>query len=167
MNNGLDSRFTQKSGIYTLQLSGGTLFAGTSLGIYRFKTGTWEHLQLPVDNTVVVRSLAVSEDNIYVAVEVNIMEGDGTPDENYHNLCDISKDSWWVFRSTDAGDSWTDITPTDARNLIMKTLPSIKLVASGENRLIDRWRGRRCGSLNGLWKHLEFHRIFRYYTYTV
>ena len=136
MNNGLDSRFTQKSGIYTLQLSGGTLFAGTSLGIYRFKTGTWEHLQLPVDNTVVVRSLAVSEDNIYVAVEVNIMEGDGTPNENYHNLCDISKDSWWVFRSTDAGDSWTDITPTDARNLIMKTLPSIKLVASGKTVLL-------------------------------
>ena len=136
MNNGLDSRFTQKSGIYTLQLSGGTLFAGTSLGIYRFKTGTWEHLQLPVDNTVVVRSLVVSEDNIYVAVEVNIMEGDGTPDENYHNLCDISKDSWWVFRSTDGGDSWTDITPTDARNLIMKTLPSIKLVASGKTVLL-------------------------------
>ena len=132
MNDGLDNRFTQKSGIYTLQLSGDTLFAGTSLGIYRFKTGTWEHLQLPVDNTVVVCSLAVSEDNIYVAVEVNIMEGAGTPDENYHNFCDLSKDSWWVFRSTDGGDSWTDVTPTDARDLIMKTLPSIKLVASGK-----------------------------------
>ena len=132
MNDGLDSRFTQKSGIWTLQLSEDTLFAGTSLGIYRFKTGTWEHLQLPMDNTVVVCSLAVSEDNIYVAVEVNIEEGDGTPNENYHNLCDISKDSWWVFRSTDGGDSWTDVTPTDARNLIMKTLPRIKLVASGK-----------------------------------
>ncbi len=136
MNNGLDSRFTKKSGIYTLQLSGGTLFAGTSLGIYRFKTGTWEHLQLPVDNTVVVRSLVVSEDNIYVAVEVNIMEGAGTPGENYHNLCDISKDSWWVFRSTDGGDSWTDITPADTRQSLMKTLPPIKLVASGKTVLL-------------------------------
>ncbi|MYB93481.1 sigma-70 family RNA polymerase sigma factor [Candidatus Poribacteria bacterium] len=136
MNDGLDNRFTQKSGIYTLQLSGDTLFAGTSLGIYRFKTGTWEHLQLPVDNTVVVCSLVVSEDTIYVAVEVNIMEGDGTPNENYHNFCDLSKDSWWVFRSTDGGDSWTDITPTDARNLIMKTLPRIKLVAAGKTVLL-------------------------------
>ena len=136
MNEGLDSRFTQKSGIYTLQLSGDTLFAGTSLGIYRFKAGTWEHLQLPVDNTVVVCSLAVSEDNIYVAVEVNVMEGDGTPDENYHNFCDLSKDSWWVFRSTDGGDSWTDVTPTDARDLMMKTLPRIKLVASGKTVLL-------------------------------
>ncbi|MDE0682159.1 MAG: sigma-70 family RNA polymerase sigma factor, partial [Candidatus Poribacteria bacterium] len=136
MNDGLDNRFTQKSGIYTLQLSGDTLYAGTSLGIYRFKTGTWEHLQLPVDNTVVVCSLAVSEDNIYVAVEVNIMEGTGTPDENYHNFCDLSKDSWWVFRSTDGGDSWTDVTPTDARDLMMKTLPRIKLVASGKTVLL-------------------------------
>ena len=136
MNDGLDSRFTKKSGIYTLQLSGDTLFTGTSLGIYRFKTGTWEHLQLPVDNTVVVCSLVVSEDNIYVAVEVNVMEGDGTPNENYHNFCDLSKDSWWVFRSTDGGDSWTDITPSDARNLIQKTLPRIKLVASGKTVLL-------------------------------
>ena len=136
MNDGLDSRFTKKSGIYTLQLSEDTLFAGTSLGIYRFKTGTWEHLQLPVDNTVVVCSLAVSEDNIYAAVEVNIMEGDGTPDENYHKLCDLSKDSWWVFRSTDGGDSWTDVTPTDARDLMMKTLPTIKLLASGKTVLL-------------------------------
>ena len=136
MNDGLDSRFTKKSGIYTLQLSGDTLFAGTSLGVYRFKTGTWEHLQLPVDNTVVVNCLAVSEDSIYVAVEVNIMEGDGTPGENYHKLCDISKDSWWVFRSTDGGDSWTDITPSDARNLLMKTLPRLKLVASGKTVLL-------------------------------
>ena len=135
MNNGLDNRFTRKSGIYTLQLSQDTLFAGTSLGVYRFKTGVWEHLQLPVDNTVMVCSLAVSEDHIYVAVSVNIREGDGTSTENYHNLCDINKDSWWVFRSTDSGDSWTEITPTDARNL-MGTLPQITLLASGETLLL-------------------------------
>ena len=135
MNNGLDSRFTKKSGIYTLQLSQETLFAGTSLGVYRFKTGAWEHLQLPVDNTVMVYSLAVSEDRIYVAVAVNITEGKGTPVENYFDLCDIRKDSWWVFRSTDGGDSWTDITPTESRNL-MTTLPPIKLLASGETLLL-------------------------------
>ena len=135
MNDGLDNRFTKNSGIYTLHLSQDTLFAGTSLGVYRLNTETWEHLQLPVDNTVGVCSLAVSEDHIYAAVAVNIMEGDGTPTENYHNLCDISKDSWWVFRSTDCGDSWTDITPTDARNL-MQTLPPIKLLASGKTLLL-------------------------------
>ena len=135
MNDGLDNRFTKKSGIGTLRLSQETLFAGTSLGVYRLDAGTWQHLQLPVDNTVMVCSLVVSEDHIYAAVAVNIMEGDGTPTENYFNLCDISKDSWWVFRSTDGGDSWTDITPTDARNL-MKTLPPIKLLASGKTLIL-------------------------------
>ena len=157
MNNGLDSRFTKKSGIYTLQLSQETLFAGTSLGIYRFKTGTWEHLQLPVDNTVMVYSLAVSEDRIYAAVAVNIREGNGTPLENYFDLCDISKDSWWVFRSTDGGDSWTDITPTDARNL-MTTLPPIKLLASGKTLLlIDGEDGIVARSIDcgDTWKSVE------------
>ena len=135
MNNGLDNRFTKKSGIYTLRLREGILFAGTSLGVYRLNAATWEHLHLPVDNTVMVCSLAVSEGNIYVAVAVNIMEGDGTPTENYYNLCDIRKDSWWVFRSTDGGDAWTDVTPMDARNLLT-TLPLIKLIASGKTLLL-------------------------------
>ena len=135
MNNGLDNRLTEKSGIRTLRVSRDTLFAGTSLGVYRLNTGTWEHLQLPVDNIVRVCSLAVSEDHIYVAVSVNIMEGEGTSTENYFNLCDISKDSWWVFRSTDSGDSWTDITPTDARNL-MSALPQITLLTSGKTLLL-------------------------------
>ena len=157
MNNGLDSRFTKKSGIYTLQLSQETLFAGTALGVYRFKTGAWEHLQLPVDNTVMVYSLAVSEDHIYAAVAVNIREGKGTPLENYFDLCDISKDSWWVFRSTDGGDSWTDITPTDARNL-MTTLPPIKLLASGKALLlIDGEDGVTARSIDcgDTWKSVE------------
>ena len=124
MNDGLDDSLIEHDGISALRVNRDILFAGTSLGVYRLNTGTWEHLQLPVDNTVMVCSLAVSEDHIYVAVAVNIMEGDGTSLENYHNLCDISKDSWWVLRSIDGGDSWTDITPTDARNL-MKTLPII------------------------------------------
>ena len=158
MNNGLDNRLTEKSGIRTLRVSRDTLFAGTSLGVYRLNTGTWEHLQLPVDNIVRVCSLAVSEDHIYVAVSVNIMAGEGTSTENYFNLCDISKDSWWVFRSTDGGDSWTDITPTDARNL-MSTLPQITLITSGKTLLLIGGeegvvaRSIDCGNT---WKSAEF-----------
>ncbi len=136
MNDGLDNSLTENGEICTLRVRQDTLFAGTYLGIYRFEAETWEHLQLPVDNTVIVNCLAVSGDNIYVAAKVNIMEGDGTPVENYHNLCDIRKDSWWVFRSTDGGDSWTDITPSDVRNLMKETLPPIKLLASGNTLLL-------------------------------
>ena len=156
MNDGLDNRLIEKAGIRILRVSQDILFIGTSLGIYRFKTGTWEHLQLPVDNTVTVCSLAVSEDNIYVAVSVNIMEGDGTPTENYKKLCDIGKDSWWVFRSTDGGDSWTDVTPTDARNLI-GSLPQIKLLAFGKTLLLINDEGVVARSIDcgNTWKSVE------------
>jgi RNA polymerase sigma factor (sigma-70 family) len=158
MNDGLDNRLTADGEICTLRVSQDTLFAGTYLGIYRFKTETWEHLQLPVDNTVIVNCLAVSDENIYVAAKVNILEGDGTPLENYHNLCDISKDSWWVFRSTDGGDSWTDITPSDVRNLTKETLPPIKLLAYGKTLLLIAGeegvvaRSIDCGNT---WKSIE------------
>ena len=158
LNDGLDNRLIEHDGIGTLRVSQGILFAETSLGVYRLSAGTWEHLQLPVDNTVKVCSLAVSEDHIYVAVSVNIMEGDGTPTENYFNLCDISKDSWWVFRSTDSGDSWTDITPTDARNL-MSTLPQITLITSGKTlSLIGGEEGVVARSIDcgNTWKSAEF-----------
>ena len=158
LNNGLDNRLIEQDGIRSLRVNQETLFVGTSFGVYRLNTETWEPLQLPVDNIVRVCSLAVSEDHIYVAIEINIKEGDGTPDENYHNLCDISKDSWWIFRSTDGGDSWADITPTDARDL-MSTLPQIKLLASGKTLILIGGedgvvaRSIDCGNT---WKSTEF-----------
>ena len=158
MNEGFDKRVTKNSGIRTLRVSQDTLFAGTSLGVYRHNSETWEHLPLPVDNIVIVNSLEVTEDQIYAAVSVNIMEGDGTPTENYHYLCDISKDSWWVFRSTDGGDSWTDITPTDAREKILRSLPPIILLSSGKTLLLVGGedgivaRSTDCGNT---WKTIE------------
>ncbi len=158
MNEGFDKRVTENSGIRTLRVNQDTLFAGTSLGVYRHNSETWEHLHLPEDNIVIVNSLEVSEDQIYAAVSVNIMEGKGTPTENYYNLCDISRDSWWVFRSTDAGNSWNDITPTEARDKIMKSLPPIMLLASGKTLLLVGGedgivaRSTDCGNT---WKTIE------------
>ncbi len=135
MHEGLDEKIIEKTAIHQLRLSQDALFASTSLGLYRYKSGSWACMQLPVENIVRVCSLVASDEHVYVAVEVNISEGDGTPVENYYKLCDISQDSWWVFRSDDGGDSWTDITPMDARKLL-KTLPPIKLIASGNTLLL-------------------------------
>ena len=132
MNDGFNKSLIENSEIRTLRVCQDTLFAGTYLGIYRHKTEKWENLQLPVENTLIVQCLEVSENNIYIFATVNILEGDGTPIENYHKLCDISKDSWWIFRSTDGGTSWTDITPPDFRDLMKEPLPQIKLLAYGK-----------------------------------
>ena len=135
ISNGLDSRITEHSGIRTLQVWHDTFFLGTSLGIYRLNAGIWEHLQLPVDDIVCVNALVVSEDHLYVAVSVNILAGDGTPEENFKRLWESEKRSWWIFRSADGGDSWTDITPADT-SLIIGVLPQITLLAAGATLLL-------------------------------
>ena len=135
MNDGLESTLQKKAGISSLSVCQNTLFVGTSMGVYRYNEKIWEHLQLPVDTTVRVCSLVVCDNKIYVAVAVNILEGDGTPGENYLELGKEGKQSWWVLCSTDYGNSWSDITPTDVRE-IMKTLPEIKLLATGNTLLL-------------------------------
>ena len=134
MTDGLH-HFTEHAGIRSVRRHQSTLFAGTNRGIYRLNAGTWEHLQLPVDDIVSVDPVVVSEDYIYVAVLVNILEGDGTPQENFMPLWRGEKLSWWVFRSADGGNTWTDITPVEARDL-MRVLPQITLLASEKTLLV-------------------------------
>ena len=135
ISNGLDSRAIEQAGIRTLRMGPDTLFTGTSFGVYRLKAGTWEHLPLPVDDIVTVNALVMSEDQIYVAVSVNILAGDGTPGENVKRLWESEKRSWWIFRSSDGGDAWTDITPADT-SLLIGVLPSMTLLAAGETLLL-------------------------------
>ena len=135
ISDGLDRRLTENSGIDALQVNRGRLFAGTWRGIYRFNAGTWEHLQLPVDNIVRVNALVGSKDQLYAAVSVNILAGDGTPEENFKQLWESEKRSWWIFRSTDGGNSWVNITPLDT-SLLIGVLPEITLLTAGETLLL-------------------------------
>ena len=135
ISNNLDSRSIEQSGIHTLRMGPDKLFTGTSFGVYRLKADSWEHLQLPVDDIVDVNALVVSEDHLYVAVAVNILAGDGTPEENFKRLWKSEERSWWIFRSSDGGDSWTDITPADT-SLLIGVLPRMTLIAAGETLLL-------------------------------
>ena len=157
MTDGLHSRLTEHAGIRSLRIHQSTLFAGTNRGIYRLNAGTWEHLQLPVDDIVSVDPVVVSEDRIYIAVSVNILEGDGTPQENFMPLWRGEKLSWWVFRSADGGDSWTDITPVDARDL-MRVLPQITLLTSEKVLLVigkDNGMVVRSTDRGDTWTYIE------------
>ena len=157
MTDGLHSRLTEHAGIRSLRMYQGTLFAGTNRGVYRLNAGTWEHLQLPVDDIVSVNSFVVSDDHIYVAVLVNILEGEGTPQENFMPLWKGEKLSWWVFRSADGGDSWTDITPVEARDL-MRVLPQIALLTSEKTLLViekDNGMVVRSTDRGDTWRYVE------------
>ncbi|MDE0398924.1 MAG: sigma-70 family RNA polymerase sigma factor [Candidatus Poribacteria bacterium] len=157
ITDGLHDRLTEHAGIRSLRIHQSTLFAGTNRGIYRLNAGTWEHLQLPVDDIVSVDPVVVSEDHIYIAVSVNILEGDGTPQENFMPLWRGEKLSWWVFRSADGGDSWTDITPVEARDL-MRVLPQITLLTSEKTLLVigkDNGMVVRSTDCGDTWTYIE------------
>ncbi len=113
-------------GIISLVKIQNILFVGTENGLYRLTGDIWQHVEFaaPVGR---IRSIAVAEDNLYVAADVNPR---AVPLEERY--------TWWVFRSTDLGNSWKNITPTNAWS-VKEAVPFVKLIAVGETLLIS-WR---------------------------
>ncbi|MDE0634959.1 MAG: sigma-70 family RNA polymerase sigma factor [Candidatus Poribacteria bacterium] len=98
-----------------------TLFAGTPNGCYRYSGDSWKRLEFPVPIQRVV-STASTDGKLYVVA------GWGWA---------VSKElkrTWGIFRSTDLGDSWQDITPTNSWHLNGHP-PNITLIAAGETLL--------------------------------
>ncbi|RKU16385.1 hypothetical protein C6501_05530 [Candidatus Poribacteria bacterium] len=108
---------------HSLDVVQDTLFASTDTGLYRFNAGNLERLQFPVDEAEFFTSFAGTEDNLYVKAELHFEKNDW------------KKQSWWIFRSTDNGDSWTDITPTNAWHF-MGDPPAVELAAAGKTVLV-------------------------------
>lgn len=126
---------TGNSEIRLLRICQDTLFATSYSNLYRFIGGTWEQILLPIDVPVHVCSLEVSHNHIYVAVSVDIFGTDGIMGSNSEDYHDFTKNSWWVLRSSDNGDSWEDITPSDTTNF-MRSLPNLKLLTNGKTLLL-------------------------------
>ena len=105
----------------------GTLFAGTDNGLYRLKDNNWERVEFPVPVGEIL-SIATTEGKIYVAAKFNQRR------TSSQRVRQGEARGWWIFRSTNAGDSWDDITPTNAWQ-VMGLPPEIKLVAMGETLL--------------------------------
>ena len=158
MNDGLDSRLADHSGVHSLRMNQDTLFVMTDIGPYRLDEGRWKYLQLPVDDIVHVGSLAVCEDQIYVAASVNFLKLYGASDGIWEQLWKGEKRSWWIFHSTDGGDSWTDVTPMNAWNLT-GLRPDITLIATGKTLLaVGKEDGKMVRSMDrgDTWTPLEF-----------
>ena len=102
-----------------------TLFAGTNNGLYHLSADSWQHVEFPV-SVGRIRSVASTEEKLYVAAEMR----DTDPRKVSRGL----QRAWSIFRSTDLGNSWTDITPTNAWPPKGRP-PSVKLVAAGDTLL--------------------------------
>ena len=116
-----------------------TIFIGTNRGLYRLRSETWE--KLPV-TTKAIHALSVSGNSLYVGTGHDTSQL-GTPegrqaylDEFIGNIhADIIR-TWEVFRSTDLGDSWTDITPT-SKSLKIKIPSAAEVFAAGDTILVS------------------------------
>ena len=124
--------------IRTLQVVQDTLFATTSsghaadIGLYRLDVDSWQRLRFPVPEAERIDALAGTEDTLYVMARL----GWGKVDGNVIWRMDRGqKRSWWIFRSIDKGESWTDVTPTNAWPIKGHT-PSVELAAAGKTVLV-------------------------------
>ena len=109
-----------------------TLFAGTRTGLYRLNADSWQRLQLPVSEAETIQSVTATQDKLYVAAQLDwrkLSRGDR------QQISEGQRRSWWMFRSTDKGHSWTDITPTNAWP-ILGYPPHIRLVAIEKTLLV-------------------------------
>ena len=102
-----------------------TLFAGTSNGLYRLSADSWQGVKFPV-SVGRIRSVAATEKKLYVAAEMS--------DADPRAVLRGEQQAWWIFRSTDLGNSWDDITPTNAW-AVKGWPPFVKLIAAGNTLL--------------------------------
>lgn len=139
LDNGLADRKN-----YKLTAVGNTVFAGTDEGLYRLNSDVWE--QLPVDTSRSVLALEVSGDELYV--------GTGREVEMRMHVDDDSRVGR-IFRSSDLGESWTEITPRDEHGRFM-ALPGISIPVVGETILV-RGVNLFCSTDGGrIWTDLGF-----------
>ncbi len=102
-----------------------TLFAGTSRGLFRL-TNDWKKLPVPTEHSI--RSLAVSEDRIYVGTTTDLLHSPTAQ----------------VFYSTNFGNSWIDITPPNSKEYPTNMSNAIRVVSVGKRLILigfgDMWR---------------------------
>lgn len=122
LNNGLTNKR-----ITAATVIGNSIFVGTTQGLYRLDSGIWK--QLSVDPNNVVHSLVVSENNLYVAIGSNFL--------GYAALKSKNTSPRKIYRSSDLGITWTEITPFDQS--FMKNVRNVsptKLMANGKTLLV-------------------------------
>ena len=118
--------------IHILSIVQDTLFAATSTDFYRLDVDSWQPLEFPVPEAEIMGSLAWTEDTLYVMAQLHWDKIDANVSQQMDRG---EKRSWWIFRSTDKGESWADITPTNAWP-VQGHAPSVELAAVGKTVLV-------------------------------
>ena len=114
--------------IYTVAVVGNSLFAGTNRGLYRLGSSSWH--QLLTDISGAVYALTVYDNDLYVGMARDIVRFENGKVPPLRDF--VPKR---IFHSTDIGDSWTEITPTD-ESQIMNLDSAIQILATGKTLFV-------------------------------
>lgn len=127
---------------------GNTVFAMANRGLYRLNADTWEKLLIEIPNTInVFKALAISGTDLYVAtipdlLRLKTQSSEAEAGKAYLELIVSGKTQWSIFHSTDLGNAWTEIKPSNI-SLAMRIATDIKLIVAGKTLLA-------LGSLSGI-----------------
>ena len=148
--------------IFALAAIENTVFVGTNQGLYRINSkhrsagDTWE--KLPLMTTQAIHSLATAENTLYVGTGFDL---DSSKRGEIRARMTAGQPLWEIFRSTDFGDSWTDITPTTdfgdswtdstptTKPILMLMSPGIKVLTAGKTLWALGYTGSQCRSTDG------------------
>ena len=152
----LHAQITKRNGSPDISISDAvaldnSVFVGTNQGLYRVTTGVWE--RLPFYGPQFINSLVATENKLYVIAGPDFTRKANLFEESLkldHSV-EILKLPPKIFRSTDFGDTWVDISPVIGKNergeLWMEIPPTddkfrlqmfsgIQLVAVGERLVV-------------------------------
>ncbi|MYB66550.1 sigma-70 family RNA polymerase sigma factor [Candidatus Poribacteria bacterium] len=107
-----------------------TLFVRTYRKLYRLEDDKWQPIEFPEPVRRII-SVAASEDKLYAVIFFNWEAANVAEEKMEQGLVR----GWWIYRSTDLGNSWKDITPTNAWN-IMGWPPDPMMIATGDTLLV-------------------------------
>ena len=135
--------------IFALATIENTVFVGTNQGLYRINPrhnsamDIWE--KLPLTTTKTIHSLATAENNLYVGTGPELGASSEETQEQISTEVSTGQPVWEIFRSTDFGDSWTEITPTSEPALTWLS-PGIKVLTAGKTLWALGYTGFQCRS---------------------
>ena len=129
----------------------GTVFTGTNRGLYRLDSDVWK--RLPVALSEAVYSLTVFEKRLYVGTGPDLF---GLESSEGRKMMRSEKKTILgrIFRSSDLGESWTEITPSDIYHSIGLLPSGIKVLAAGETLLALSATGFRSTNGGETWTNL-------------
>ncbi|MCG9129290.1 sigma-70 family RNA polymerase sigma factor [Candidatus Poribacteria bacterium] len=123
------------------------VLAWDGANIYQQTSANWRRLgDFPVPDARACYSIATSQDKLYAFALNPLFDPDKVPE---------GERGWWIFRTTDFGNTWTDITPKDIWKSRVGWSLNIRLIAAGDTLIAIEQGMVRSTDAGDTWKPLQ------------